>query len=108
MYTYLSLRNLGKEDGKWKIKVTNPQSFSIRVYYNEKMCNESDAKNWSNLSDIESISISAKSFEYVLISSNWFATSIVFSYYSNGARLITYAKGLSTSGGITMMYNIIK
>ncbi len=115
VYNYLQIENKGKVDGKWKIKVSNPLDKSITVYYNSKMCNYDDAKNWTNLNDIPSpITISANSYEYVYISPNWFATSIAISYIDNvgyienGYRLISYADGLNTNGSMNVYNNRIE
>lgn len=103
-YDYLVLKNNGKTNGKWNIRISNPTSSLIQVSYNTKMCFDDDAKNWSNLSDIAYVTISAQSYASVSISPNFFATSVVASYVTNnGKRLITYANGLTDSGGIVIM-----
>lgn len=108
IYHYLEIKNEGKVDGKWKIKVSNPLSNSITVYYNNKMCNYDDAKNWANLNDVPSpVTMPANSSKYVYISPNWFATSIAISYISNGSRLISYADGLNTNGSMNVYNNRI-
>lgn len=106
--TYLSLSNVGKSGGTWRIKITNPFSYSITVYYNEKMCFSDDAKNWTGLNDVVSVTISANSSKTVNISENWFATSIAISYITDGYRIISYADNLSTGGGIKVYHNNIK
>lgn len=115
VYNYLQIENKGKVNGKWKIKVSNPLDKSIAVYYNSKMCNYDDAKNWTGLNDIPSpVTISANSYEYVYISPNWFATSIAISYIDNvgyienGYRLISYADGLNTNGSMNVYNNRIE
>lgn len=105
-YKYLSITNQGYSNG-WKIKITNPLSISITVYYNSKMCNETDAKNWSGLNDIKSFTLAAGASVEKTIQGNLFATSITFSYIRNGERLITYANGLNSNGSISIMYNHI-
>ena len=115
VYNYLQIENKGKVNGKWKIKVSNPLDKSIAVYYNSKMCNYDDAKNWTGSNDIPSpVTISANSYEYVYISPNWFATSIAISYIDNvgyienGYRLISYADGLNTNGSMNVYNNRIE
>ena len=115
VYNYLQIENKGKVNGKWKIKVSNHLDKSIAVYYNSKMCNYDDAKNWTGLNDIPSpVTISANSYEYVYISPNWFATSIAISYIDNvgyienGYRLISYADGLNTNGSMNVYNNRIE
>ncbi len=90
IFNYLSLSNSGKSSGTWTIKISNPLSVGITVYYNEKMCFEGDAKNWTSL-----------------IATNGVAGHITTSYFSNGKRVISYANGLSNSGGISVKYNYI-
>lgn len=105
VYTYLKIDNKGKSNGSWNINITNPLSKGITVYYNSKMCNFNDAKNWTGLSDVTSVYIPANSSRQVTISENWFATSITISYIANGNRLISYADGLSTNGSMNIYNN---
>ena len=107
IYKYLSISNAGKSGNTWKINITNPLNFGITVYYNKKMCSENDAKQWTGLKDIQVFSLGAGQTIQVTIQENFFATSIAVSYYSNGRRLITYANGLTKSGGINVMTNYI-
>ncbi|MBR1891566.1 MAG: hypothetical protein IJ811_03615 [Clostridia bacterium] len=106
-FNYLDITNLGRSGSGWRIRITNPFSVGISVYYNKKMCNYSDAQNWTNLSDISTIYIAPNSATTVYISENWFATSIAMSYIYGQNRLITYANGLSNNGGISIHYNQI-
>ena len=107
-YEYLKISNWGKVNGKWQIKISNPLSTSITIYYNTKMCFENDAKNWENLNDVSSVTLLANSSVNVYISTNWFATSIAICYInSNGYRLITYADSLGTNGAIAVYNNRI-
>ncbi len=107
-YNYLPIQNMGKSGINWVIKITNPTISSVTVYYNSKMCNFSDAKNWTNLSNIKSITLSAGSYRTVLISENWFATSITTSYISsNGIKLISYANNLNSNGSMSVGNNHI-
>lgn len=106
VYHYLQIKNEGKVNGKWKIKVSNPLSKSVAISYNSKMCNYNDAKNWTGLSNVNNlISVPANSYKYVYISPNWFATSITISYIDNGYRLISYADGLNTNGSMNVYNN---
>ena len=93
-HDYLDLSISGKEGPTWKIRITNNSSHKRTVSYNEKMCFDSDAKNWSKLDDIKTITINAYSSEIVPISKNWFATTIAVSFVTNEERLITYANNL--------------
>ncbi len=103
--TYLTLSNLGKSNGSWSIKITNPLNQAVTVEYNTKMCFTDDAKNWSGLSDIGTVTIAANSSATVSISTNWFATAIAVSYELEGYRIISYANELDTSGGMQVYYN---
>lgn len=107
-FKYLSLINLGKNNGKWKIRIKNPLKQEITVEYNKKMCFEGDAKNWTGLKDVESISISANSSKDVEISTNVFATCIAISYKIDGYRVISYANGLNSNKDIYVMNNYIE
>ena len=105
-YKYLSITNQGYSNG-WKIKIYNRLSSSITVYYNSKMCSESDARNWSGLRHIKSFTLSPGASVEKTIEEYLFATSVTFSYVRNGERIITYANGLNSNGAISVMYNHI-
>lgn len=105
VFTYLQLSNKGKSSGKWTIQIYNPLNQTVTAYYNKKMCNYDDAKNWTGLKDVASINIPAKSSREVIISENWFATSIAISYNYNGNRLISYANNLSNNGSLNIYNN---
>lgn len=104
---YLTLTNLGKASGKWTIRIKNDTGITQSIYYNKKMCFENDAKNWANLRDVDQIIIPNGRYQDVAISENLFANSITTSYIKNNHRIITYARGLTTSGGINCMTNYI-
>lgn len=106
IYPYLIIENKGKSGSTWNIKIINPTSGTITVYYNQKMCYYNDARDWTGLNDVVPISIGANGDKTVQISENWFASSIAISYMVSGQRLITYADGLTTSGGINVYNNI--
>ena len=108
--SFLIIENLGKSGTKWSIKITNNSSTAVTVYYNKKMCYLTDAKNWTGLKDVNKtpIEIISGGSATVTISENWFATSITVSYVtSDGVRRITYADGLTTSGGMNVKTNKI-
>lgn len=83
-------------DWGWVVTVHNPNSYSVKLEYNEKMCFEDDAIKW-NLSDIKTENISPYGSVTVSISENWFATCVAVSYKdkSKGKRYITYAYDLN-------------
>ncbi len=105
--SYLILTNKGFEDGKWKIQITNPNSFAISADYNTLMCFNDDARDWKNLNNTDSIDIPEEGCGEVYISPNWFATSIAISYVQESRRYISYADGLSADGKINVMYSQI-
>lgn len=89
---------IGKESGKWKIRVYNNSSSSATLYYNTKLAFFDDAKNWTNsLSNTTSVSISANSYTTVYITTNVFATTAAFSRVINGRRYVTYCDGINNS-----------
>ena len=99
---------MGKVDGKWQIQIFNPLSTSITVYYNAKMCNFDDAKNWNNLSDVTTLTLLGNSSDNVSISTYWLATSIAICYINSGGyRLVTYADSLNANGSIAIYNNRI-
>lgn len=107
IYTYLTISNAGKSGSSWKINIKNPFSESITVYYNARMCFDDDAKKWTGLNDVKSVTIGANQTKQVNISENFFATTVAFSYINSGERLITYANSLTTSGGIKVMNSVV-
>jgi hypothetical protein len=88
----------------WDVKITNPNSYAVQVTYNSKMCFESDAKNYTNLSDLVTIVIPANSSTTVRINGNgtagWITTCIDYTYGGSNYRRVTCANGLS--GSLTM------
>ena len=77
------------------------------MYYNSKMCFQSDAINWTNLKDVLSIIILANGSKEIYISTNWTAGFISTSYIENGHRIVTCANNLSSPGAISSINNII-
>lgn len=107
-YDPLVLGVNGKSGSNWSISITNNSSHIRTVSFNTKMCNFSDAKNWTNLSDVSSLTISPYKSTIVSISTNWFATSITACYYYNNKQVITYANELNSSKySLTQYTNII-
>lgn len=96
---------------KWTINVKNPMSYTIQVDYNQKMCFEADARDWTNLTNQDTFSLEAKNSVSKRVKTNFLATHVTFSwkYSESGAdvRIVSYANQLSSSGGISVCYNII-
>lgn len=111
---YLNFGIAGYSSNKWKINIFNRDRFQHQVYYNEKMCFEDDAKNWTGLNDIvpTPLLIGVHAYETVYISTNWFATSITasftYSFLGRTERMVTYAKDLNRiTKSRTQGYNCI-
>ena len=85
-YTYLSLTFVSGNS----YRITNNDKVAHNVYYNSKKCNQSDAKNWTGLSDIKSTTVYADGRTTVTINSNWFADSETCSFTTSSYRYITY------------------
>lgn len=68
---------------------------------------DDDAKKWTGLNDVKSVTIGANQTKQVSISENFFATTVAFSYINSGERLITYVNSLTTSGGIKVMNSVV-
>lgn len=88
----------------WKVKITNPNPYDVQVTYNSKMCFEGDAKNYTNLVDLVTITIPKESSKTVDVGANgfagWITFSIDYTYWSTAYRRVTCADGLS--GNLTM------
>lgn len=81
-----------------KFNVYNNTNSSKNLMYNKKLAFESDAKNFNNLLDVESVNIPARLHVTVKISTNVFATDAAFCYQDlNNKKSITYAHSLNNS-----------
>lgn len=93
----------GSSVGNWKIKIKNPNSESVTVVYNERMCFEEDAKNFCHLTNLRSFTLAGGASRTVTITgfgtADYIAVAVNCSL-SNGGSLyrISYANGLSISG----------
>ena len=76
----------------------------MSVTYNTKMCFKSDAQNWDNLNNPNTVTILKGKTKEVGIKENWAATTIAVSYTINGVRVISYADGLNVNGTMNVMY----
>lgn len=89
---------LGKNKGKWLVDLTNTSSVSQFYEFNEKMCFNNDAKNWTNLVDIvKTVDVPSGETLTLIIEENVFATSIAISCIDGNTRKIVYADNLSKS-----------
>ena len=70
--------------------ITNNDKIGHTVYYNKKKCNSGDAKNWTGLSDVTSVYISAGSSKSITVEGNWFAKAQTCSFTTRTYRYISY------------------
>lgn len=104
---YLRVENLGKNDDGWRIKISNYSASTEYAIYNELMCFEDDAKNWSDLTNINYVTLSADGGSAIVtIKENVFATSIAICRVSGINRYITYANELDSSPSINQYINM--
>ena len=103
---FLDISIVNKSGSTWTIRVVNDTGATRTVYYNSKMCFEDDAKTWTSLNDIKSIYLSSGSSATVQISTNWFATTVAFSYISGSNRYITYGLNLKTNTYTMSMHQV--
>lgn len=93
----MSVGIIGKNGTKWNIRILNQTGGSCSFFYNSKMCNYGDAKNWTGLYDVvQTNSIANNESINVEIEEYGTATSIAISYIKNGVRKIFYADNLKT------------
>lgn len=99
---YVEFELTGKTSAGWQVALINNNEYSIDVAYNTKMCFESDAAEFSDLSDVEVITVSSNGSESVTISENgtagYIAASVGYTLQGNNYRRISYANGLTKSG----------
>lgn len=70
--------------------ITNNDKIGHTVYYNKKKCNSGDAKNWTGLSDVTSVYISAGSSKSITVEGNLFANAQTCSFTTRTYRYISY------------------
>lgn len=101
---FLELKDPRKSGTTWTVTVKNLTCVKVSAEYNNKMCNFNDAKNWTSLSNISTVTINPKSSVNIQVSENWFATSITISWQFGGKRYITYADHLNNASGTLTPY----
>lgn len=111
-YNTYNLNNMvvsivGKNMNIWRIRVVNKTAGAVNFYYNAKMCNYNDAKNWTGLTDIVRTNLVAKddSVEFD-IQQNGTATSIAISYIDDYFRYYFYADNLKASGKMSAHWDV--
>lgn len=88
---------IGKNGTTWNIRIVNNTGDSCVFYYNSKMCNYGDAKNWTGLYDVvQTSTLTNNASTNVQIQENGAATSIAISYVKDGKRKIFYADNLKS------------
>lgn len=107
MSGFLDIAVFSKTGNKWTIQVINNLNYDIYFQYNAKMCFKENAAKWSGLNDTTGGIIAARSTTNVIISENFFATSVAISWIDGNKRFVTYGDKLNTNGAIRVLYNMI-
>ncbi|MCD8294845.1 MAG: hypothetical protein LUE27_06370 [Clostridia bacterium] len=94
---FLDIKLIGKSGSYWQIRVYNNGGSDVTCYYNSKMCNVNDGREWTGLSDVTSVNIGANSYETVEIKTNWFARSIAISRMYDGNRYVSSGVNLNNA-----------
>lgn len=97
-----------KVGSDWLINITNTYGLSMRVDYNSKMCNESDAKNWTGLKNIKAFYLDPGESELVYISENFFATHIAARFVNSNYEYYIYANNLNINGTMSVGRRTVK
>lgn len=93
----LKIESVEKNQTNNIITVRNFSGQPLELIYNSKMCFENDVKNWTGLTDIQTLTIGSNSSVRLSVAENGTATHIALSYLKNGKRIITYVDGISNS-----------
>lgn len=98
-YKYLEISVSEKVGKQWKFNITNPNPYEIDVYYNTKMCNSGDAREWEGLKDVAKITLQAYGTTNVIVLTNGTAKHFGFSYINKevNKRLINYPQASGSS-----------
>ncbi|MCL2061173.1 MAG: hypothetical protein FWH03_00915 [Firmicutes bacterium] len=103
-YQHLTIKPYQNRTGtsglrKYYVEMTNPNPYPVKIAYNSKLAHDSDAKNWTNLKDIEYIAqLASGATSRVIIQENWTATSITVRIEGeNGKKYVTYSNNLTSS-----------
>ena len=93
---------------RWQVRIYNKSDTARLILYSNKMCVQTNAKNWTNLSNLSTVNIPANSYATVTISEKFLCGYIAVSYHTNGHRYITYANGLQAGPyKMAIYYNVI-
>ena len=92
---FVEFYNNGKSNNKWQIVLYNRTSQYFTIYYNYWTCSENNAKNWTNLNYITSITLNPWSVSLIEINDGggdgYIVLSHIKSLYPMDKRYITYA-----------------
>ena len=92
----LGIKVLSKTDDTYRVRLTNNTDSERQVVYNEKLCFENDAREWTGLTDITTTAtIAAGKSKTVSVSENLLATDMAFSYMVDSVRVVTFAADVS-------------
>ncbi len=103
---YLDIRiskNYGVGNG-YTLEIYNYTGSAVTVEYNSKMCFVNDAKNWTGLSDVKTVTLNHGSMTRVNIYTNLAADAVAISYVSGGVRYITYGTELRSGSYLMATY----
>lgn len=96
------------ENNNYYIDVTNIAPITRDVIFNKKLCNENDAINWTNLTDIDGITIKPKETKQIKIQQNGTSTHIALSFFETNERYITLTDEVEVGGHLNIELNIVK
>lgn len=96
------------ENNNYYIDVTNIAPITRNVIFNKKLCNENDAINWTNLTDIDGITIKPKETKQIKIQQNGTSTHIALSFFETNERYITFTDEIEVGGHLNIELNIVK
>lgn len=97
-----------KVGSDWLINIANTYGSRMRVDYNSKMCNESDAKNWTGLKDIKAFYLDSGESRLVYISENFFATHIALRFVNSSYEYYVYGYYLNVNGTMAVGRRTVK
>lgn len=98
----LGIKVLSKTADTYRVRLTNNTDSERQVVYNEKLCFENDAREWTGLTDITTTAtIAAGKSKTVSVSENLLATDMAFSYMVDSVRVVTFAADVSIGNSLS-------
>lgn len=98
----IMINSATKSDSGWKVEVTNNTSKYQRVIYNKKLCFDYDARNWTDLKDIDYFEINPNSSKTIDIYGNGTASYVAVSYIKDNERVVTLADCVNNLDNLEM------